>query len=214
MTWAAHPAIRLTAKIGVNKSMSIPSVCVGRCGVEVDVGVELLLLLHVELNGAGHVVPLGVALGVAQVFGHLAEVGGAGVFGLVDAVAAAGDLFLAGEHGGDMHKGVIDGVDSFLRGLFVDGVEQAHDVLVGSAVEGAFEGADGSGDGGVDVGEGGGDDAGGEGGCVELVVGVEDEGDVEGPGGGLGGLMAGEHPDEVAGVGERRLGIRQAESPF
>ena len=125
--------------------------------------------------------------------------GRAGIFGVVDAVAEAGDLLLLGEHLLD----VLDGVGAG----FVDGVEEAHGGFVGSAVERAFEGADGAGDGGVDVGEGGGDDAGGEGAGVELVVGVEDERDVEGAGGGVGGLLAVEHPEEVGGVGEALVGF-------
>ncbi len=177
----------------------MPSSGVGGGGVEVDVGVELLLLLHEELDLAGHIEPLGVAGGFAELFGHAAQVRGAGVFGVVDAVAEAGDLLLLGEHLAD----VLDGI---LAGL-VDGVEEAHGGLVGSAVQRAFEGADGSGDGGVDVGKGGGDDARGEGAGVELVVGVEDEGDVEGADRGVGGLLAVEHPEEVGGVGERGVGV-------
>ena len=71
---------------------------VGGGGVEVDVGVELLLLLDEELDLAGHVEPLGVAGGFAEFFGHAAEVGRAGIFGVVDAMAEAGDFFLLGEH--------------------------------------------------------------------------------------------------------------------
>ena len=137
--------------------------------------------------------------GFAEFLGHAAEVRGAGIFGVVDAVAEAGDLLLFGEHLAD----VLDGVGAG----FVDGVEEAHGGLVGSAVERAFEGADGAGDGGVDVGEGGGDDAGGEGAGVELVIGVEDERDVEGAGGGVGGLLAVEHPEEVGGVREGGVGL-------
>src|ERR1700736_1667885 len=105
--------------------------------------------------------------------------GRARIFGVVDAVTEAGDFFLLGEHLPDVFDRVGAG--------FFDGIEEAHGGLVGSAVKGAFEGTDGSGDGGVDVGEGGGDNAGGEGAGVEFVVGVEDESDVEGAGGGVGG---------------------------
>jgi hypothetical protein len=72
-------------------------------------------------------------------------VGGAGVFGLVDAVAEAGDLLLGGQH-------VLHVFDRVGAGL-VDGVEQAHDALVGAAVQRALERADGAGDGRVDVGQ-------------------------------------------------------------
>ena len=131
--------------------------------------------------------------------------GGAGVLGLVDAMAEAGDLLLGGQHAFDV-------LDRIGAGL-VDGVEQAHHALVGAAVQRALERADGAGDGGVDVGEGGGDDAGGEGGGVQFVVGVQDQGDVEGSGGGLGGLDAVEHPEEIGGVGERAVG-RNNLKPF
>ncbi len=97
---------------------------------------------------------------------------------------------------------VFDGVGAGL----VDGVEQAHHAFIGAAVERALERADGAGNGGVNVGEGGGDDAGGEGGGVQFVVGVEDEGDVEGAGGGFRGLDAVEHPEKIAGVVERAVG--------
>ena len=140
----------------------------------------------------------------AELLAHAAQVGGAGVFGLVDAVAEAGDLLLGGEH--VLH--VFDGVGAGL----VDGVEQAHHGFIGAAVQRALERADGAGDGGVNVGEGGGDDAGGEGGGVQFVVGVQDEGDVESAGGGLGGLFAVEHPQEVAGVGEGAVGRNDFEA--
>ncbi len=124
--------------------------------------------------------------------------GGARIFSLVDAVTEAGDLLAGGEH-------VFYVVDRIGPRL-VDGVEQAHYGFVGSAVQRSLERTDGAGDGGVNVRESGGDDARGEGGGVELVVGVEDEGDIEGTGGGFGGLDAVEHPEEVAGVGERAVG--------
>ncbi len=75
--------------------------------------------------------------------------------------------------------------------------QQAHDAFVGAAVQRALERADGAGDGGVNVGQGGGDDAGGEGGGVQLVVGVQDQRHVQGPDGGLRGLYAVQHPQEV-----------------
>src|SRR3981189_2102109 len=109
-------------------------------------------------------------------------------------MAEAGDLSPLGLQWLDVSDWVGSG--------FFDGIEKAHRGFVGSAMEWALEGANGTGDGGVDVGEGGGNDAGGEGAGVELVVGVEDERDVEGAGGGVGGLLAVEHPEEVGGVRE------------
>ena len=69
-------------------------------------------------------------------------------------------------------------------------------------MQGAFERTDGAGDGGVHVGEGGRDDARSEGAGVELMVGVQDERDVEGAGRSVGWLGAIEHPDEVGSVRE------------
>jgi len=114
-------------------------------------------------------------------------------------MAEAGDFFLFGKH----LPYVLDGIGAGL----VDGVEEPHGGFIGATVEGAFEGADGSGDGGVDVGEGGGDDAGGEGAGVQLVIGVEDERDIEGIGGSVRGLLSVEHPEEVSRVGERGIGL-------
>ncbi len=115
---------------------------------------------------------LGIAGVLAELLAHLAQVGGAGVFGLVDAVAEAGDLLLGGQH--ILH--VFDGIGAGL----VDGVEQAHDAFVGAAVQRSLERADGAGDGRVDVGQGGGDDAGGKGGGVQLVLGVQHQRHVHG----------------------------------
>ena len=118
---------------------------------------------------------------------------------MVDAVAEAGDLFLVCEHLFD----VLDGVGTG----FVDGIEQAHGGLIGSPMKGTFKSADGTGDGGVDVGQRGGDDARSEGAGVQLVVGMEDERNVEGACSGFGRLFAVEHPEEVCGVGERLVGV-------
>ena len=86
--------------------------------------------------------------------------------------------------------------------LLVDGQQQAHHAFIGAAVERALQRADGAGDGGVDVGEGGCDDAGRKGGGVQLVLGVQNQRQVHGRVGGLGGLFAVQHPQEIGRVGE------------
>ena len=111
----------------------------------------------------------------------VAEVGRAGIFGVVNTMAESGDLLLLGEH-------FLDVLD-WIGALGLDGVEQAHRGLVGAAVERTTERADGAGDGGVNVGERGGDDARSEGAGVEFVIGVQDQRDVEGSGGCFGGLL-------------------------
>src|SRR6185437_12348780 len=100
----------------------------------------------------------------------------------VDAVTEAGDFFLALQHSAYVRDGI------FLR--LVDRVEDAHDGFVGSAVQWPLQGADGAGDGGVHVRKRSGDDTRGEGAGVELMVGVEDEGDVERASGGCRGLFS------------------------
>jgi hypothetical protein len=84
-------------------------------------------------------------------------------------------------------EGVLhEGLDCFWQ--FADLAEHLHGGLVGAAVEGALEGGDGAGDGAVHVGECAGDDASGEGAGVVVVLGVEDEGDIDDAGFFVGGL--------------------------
>ena len=78
-----------------------------------------------------------------------------------------------------------------------DRLQQLHHLLVGAAVQRPLERADRAGDGGVHVRQGGGDHAGGEGGRVHLVVGVQDQGNVERLCGGRAGLLTGQHVQEV-----------------
>ena len=86
--------------------------------------------------------------------------------------------------------------------------EHPDDRLVGAAVAGAVEGGGGGGGGRVRVGVGRADHPHGRGRAVLLVVGVEDEQDVEGPGQDRVGLETGlgdlpHHRQEVRGEGER-----------
>ena len=53
--------------------------------------------------------------------------------------------------------------------------QHPHHCFVGAAVQRALERADGAGDGGVNIAKGGGDHARGKGGCVQLVVGVQNQ---------------------------------------
>ena len=97
--------------------------------------------------------------------------------------------------------------DPALRlGGILDLLHHEHDLLVGPAVERPFERADARHYRGMNVAEGGGGDAGGEGRGVELVIGVEDEGHVEGLGGERSGLLAAHHVEEIAGEDRRGLG--------
>ena len=60
-------------------------------------------------------------------------------------------------------------------------LDEPHGLLVGPAVQGPRQRPDGAGHRGVDVGQGADDDARGERGGVELVLRVQDEGDVQAP---------------------------------
>ncbi|MNO94733.1 hypothetical protein D3C76_863600 [compost metagenome] len=73
--------------------------------------------------------------------------------------------------------------------------------LVGAAVLGPAQGTDGACDAGEHVGAGAGDDAAGEGGGVELVLGIEDEGGVHGAHPGVTGLLPVQQVQEVAADG-------------
>src|SRR5208282_3124953 len=92
---------------------------VGGSRVEIHIGVQFLVGVDVEFDGARHLKPLGFACIPAQLFAHAAQVGGAGIFGFVDAVPKAGNLLLGCQHAFDVIHRVGAGL--------VDGVEQAHD---------------------------------------------------------------------------------------
>ena len=77
--------------------------------------------------------------------------------------------------------------------------------LVGAAVQRPFQGADGCGHGGMHIGKRGRHHPGSEGGRVEFVVGVQDEGDIERALGGLGGLGAIQQQQKIGGVRKRRV---------
>ena len=99
------------------------------------------------------------------------RIGGAGVAGLVDPVAEAHDPLLAGQGVLDPRAGVLGRADPFedLPGLFI-----------GAAVERALQRADRGDDAGVDVRKRRYRDPRRERRGVELVLGVEDHGEVEG----------------------------------
>ena len=126
-----------------------------------------------------------------------------GVVVLVDAVAEALQPALALLHLCDEGGHVLQAPD--LVSIRSTG-------LVGAAVAGAVEGGGGGGGGRVGIGVGGAHDPHGRGRAVLLVVGVEDEQDVEGSGQDRVGLEAGlgdlpHHREEVVGEVERVVGV-------
>ncbi len=107
---------------------------------------------------------------------------------LVDGMPEAHDLVLALEHLQQLGGGFLRRREAF---------DQFHRRLVGAAVQRAAQRADGAGDAGVEVGQGRGANPRGEGGCVELMLGVEDQRDVHHLHVQLAGLLAVEQGEEV-----------------
>ena len=87
------------------------------------------------LDFLGHVIPLGLAAGLAQIARHDAQVRGAGIFGVVDAVTEAGNFFLLLQHLAD--------VSDRVSLLPVDSVQEAEDGFVGAAMQWALQCSDG-----------------------------------------------------------------------
>ena len=177
---------------------------VGGRRVEVDVGVDPGLLLHHRLDPARRLVPAGVARPFAELLRHPPQVGRARVLGAVHAVAETGHLHLAGEHAA--HRPL----DARVVGVLADRQQHPHHLGVGSAVQRALEGADPGHHGRVHVAERGRGDPRGEGRCVQLVVRVQDERDVERPRRERRRTVPGEQQQEVRRVTERRIGIERA----
>ena len=111
--------------------------------VEIDICVQFLVALHELFNLVRHVEPLGLANGLAEVAGHSAEVSRARIFGVIDAMAKAGDLFLLRQHGLD----ILDRIGP----RCVNRLQDMKCGFVGTAVQRPFERADRRGDGGVHV---------------------------------------------------------------
>ena len=78
---------------------------------------------------------------------------------------------------------------------------------------GPFSAADRGHDRRVDIGQGRRRDAAGERGGVQLVVGVEDQRDVEGADGGGVGPIPGQHVEKIRGVPHHRIGIDTTPPP-
>ena len=124
---------------------------------------------------------------------------GSGIFGVVDAMAESGNLLFLRQHFLD----VLDRVGT----RTVDRFENVEHGLIGSAVQWAFKAADGGDDGRVHIRKCGGGDSCSKSRSIELVVGVQDQGDVKRAFGGLRGLLAVQHQQKIRGVGKRAVGF-------
>src|SRR5258705_76863 len=169
---------------------------VGRARVEIDVGEDVLLGPHHPHHRVEDLHLAGVTHLLAQLERQALQVLGPRVLHPVHTVAEPHDAGLVGERLVDPRVG-LDRV--------LDLLHHQHDLLVGAAVERALECADAGHDRVVHVGQGGRGDARREGGGVELVVGVEDQRDVEGLGGERRRLLAAHHVQEVTGKVEPRV---------
>ena len=110
--------------------------------------------------------------------GHLAQVGGPRVLGLVDPVPEAHDL-LAGAPSRSADHRRRPRPPGHRPPVALIGLQPPHDLLVGPAVQRALERADRGDHRRVHVGQGGGADPGGERGRVHGVVGVQHQAGVQ-----------------------------------
>ncbi len=139
---------------------------VGGSGVEVHVGIELLVGLHELFNSVRVVIPLGIAVGAAEVARHDAQVRGAGILSVIDAVPEAGDFLLLREHPLDE----LDRVSAF----GVDFLEDLENRFIRSTVQRALQSTDRGRDCGMHVGKSCCGNPGGKSRSVQFVVGMQD----------------------------------------
>ena len=109
----------------------------------------------------------GAAGALAEIARHLAQVRGPRVFGLVDAMAEAGDLLLARELAAN------EVVDALAARVLAEVEQHPHHVGVGAAVQRPFERADRRDDRRIDVGQRGRGHASRKRRGVQLVIGVQ-----------------------------------------
>src|SRR5579862_5398999 len=112
---------------------------IGRSRVEVHIGVQLLVGFYELFDLVGDLEPLGLPAGMTQIAGHDAQMGGARIFGVIDAMSEAGDFLFLRQH----PFYVVDRVSSGT----IDGFQDVEYSFVGPAVERAFQGSDGGSDG-------------------------------------------------------------------
>ena len=138
--------------------------------IKIDVGVEILFLLHQLGDPLGHPDPLGFADFRTELHCHIPEVRGARIQRLVNAMADAHNFLLLRQLLRDV------GIDV----IFVpDFLEHIDDAFIGSSMKRTFERADGRGNGGVEISERGDSDASAESRCIHPVVGMEHKRDIE-----------------------------------
>ena len=139
---------------------------IGDGGEPVQIRKHLLDLPHHRFESVGDVVELVVAGRVGKGLGHPLDDLVARIAGGIDRVTEADHDLLA------RHPFAYVGLGLVRVGVALLDLEGR---LVGAAVLGAAQCADGAGDAGIQVRTGTGDDPGGEGGGVELVLGIEDQ---------------------------------------
>ena len=143
--------------------------------------------------------PRGLPCPMPQVARHLAQVGRARILGVVHPMAETWNLLLPREL--RPHE-LLDSLRGRCR---ADVQEHPHHVGVRPPVQRPLEGANGADDGRMDVGQGRGRHAGRKCRRIQLVVGMQDQRDVEGVSGETGRALAGEHVQKVGGMAEHRI---------
>src|SRR5690606_25511714 len=163
-------------------------VVIGRRVEKVGVTEQFLLAPHHRFATHGNVVQVGVAVGFGQFFAPLFDHGVTRIRLRVDGVTEAHDFLFTRQHAQQAFFGVFRIVHAF---------NQSHRCFVSAAVQRATQRADGTGDGGVHIAQGGGTHAGGEGGGVEFVFGVQNQGSLHYLGVQLGRFFTVQRPQEL-----------------
>ena len=170
-------------------------------GIEIDVGLKVLLLEHDFGDALAHLNPLWLADLRAENLSHALEVRRARVEGLVNPMANAHDFLPLRQRVGDV------GIDAVERADFL---QHFDDPLVGAAVERPLQGADRAGDGRIHVAQRRDGHAGAEGGGVHAVVGVQHVTHVQRVDFLLRGLFAVDEVEEIGRFAQGRIGREQA----
>ena len=139
---------------------------IGDGRVPIEIGEHALRVVHGGLDALGDGIETRVASVDGQFARHLLHNVAARIADGVHGMPEADDDFAVGHAAADVGLGLVG------RGVARLNLERD---FVGAAVLRALERADCAGDARVEIGAGSGDDAGGEGGCVELVLRVQDQ---------------------------------------
>ena len=163
---------------------------IGAGAVKIEIWKKFFLAPHHLLDALGYRVKSLVAVRLGELFGPCLDDVGTRVGNLINAMAEAHDeLFSADE---------FENASFCIIGC-VEMLDEFHGGFIGSSVQRAPQRADSASDGGIEVRQGRGDGAGGESGGIEFMLGVENQGHIDGAAVELIGLLAVQHMEELPG---------------